>query len=263
MKRRGRSSAQSAGNSCAPARAPGGSEEASPEWNQTERSRRRGASRFAPEGENALVELDGLRATCHRQTLVIDKLSDAISALRSDVSALESENAALAQQNAEIREQAPGRGFGNGPGQPEMVEAVLPLDVHAPAAARVIVADFLRERVAPRLLDTAQLIISELVSNSLRHNAAPFDQAVVVRVALERATWRLEVEDPGGVGVLPPDSERASGGTAGAEPRRRRLSECWGVEHAAERGTRAWAFLPRSPAPAHDEERPAPLAPEL
>ena len=223
---------------------------------------KKGRGRFAPEGENALVELDGLRATCHRQTLVIDKLSDALSALRSDVSALESENAALAQQNAEIREQAPGRGFGNGPGQPEMVEAVLPLDVHAPAAARVIVADFLRERVAPRLLDTAQLIISELVSNSLRHNAAPFDQALVVRVALERATWRLEVEDPGGVGVLPPDSERASGGRLGLNLVET-LSECWGVEHAAERGTRAWAFLPRSPAPAHDEERAAPLAPEL
>jgi hypothetical protein len=22
------------------------------------------------------------------------------------------------------------------------------------------------------------------------------------------------------------------------------LSECWGVEHATERGTRAWAYLP-------------------
>ena len=32
-----------------------------------------------------------------------------------------------------------------------MIEAVLPLDVQAPAAARVVVAEFLRERVAPRL----------------------------------------------------------------------------------------------------------------
>ena len=223
---------------------------------------KKGRGRFAPEGENALVELDGLRATCHRQTLVIDKLSDALSALRSDVSALESENAALAQQNAEIREQAPAAGSGTAPVSLRWSRRCFRSTCMRPPAARVIVADFLRERVAPRLLDTAQLIISELVSNSLRHNAAPFDQALVVRVALERATWRLEVEDPGGVGVLPPDSERASGGRLGLNLVET-LSECWGVEHAAEHGTRAWAFLPRSPAPAHDEERPAPLAPEL
>ena len=221
---------------------------------------KKGRGRFAPEGESPAVELDGLRATCQRQTLVIDRLSDALSALRSDINALEAENATLAQQNSEFRERAPERLFEIAD-QQEMVEAVLPLDVHAPAAARVIVADFLRERVAARLLDTAQLIISELVSNSLRHNAAPVDQAVVVRVALERATWRLEVDDPGGVGVLAPDSERASGGRLGLNLVET-LSECWGVEHATERGTRAWAFLPRSPAHAHDEERPARLAPE-
>ena len=79
-----------------------------------------------------------------------------------------------------------------------MAEAVLHLDVQAPAAARALTADFLRDRVTPRLVDIAQLIMSELVSNSLRHNAAPHGQAVVVRVALERGTWRLEVEDPGG-----------------------------------------------------------------
>jgi hypothetical protein len=41
------------------------------------------------------------------------------------------------------------------------------------------------------------------------------------------------------------------------------LSECWGVEHAAERGTRAWAYLPRAPAPVPDDTRPARAAPEL
>ena len=165
---------------------------------------KKGRSRFAPEHESPAVELEELRATCQRQTLVIDKLSDAISALRSDIGALEAENGELSERAA----QAPGRLFDDAADLGEMVEAVLPLDVHAPAAARVVVADFLRERVPPRLLDTSQLIISELVSNSLRHNAVPFDQAVVVRVALDRGTWRLEVEDPGGVGVLPPEPER-------------------------------------------------------
>jgi len=194
-------------------------------------------TRFASEGESPDVE--ELRATCHRQTLVIDKLSDAISALRSDVTTLEGENTTLREDNARLpaalsRPEA------------EMAEAVLPLDVQAPSAARFVVADFLRERLPARLVESAQLIISELVSNSLRHNAAPQGQAVVVRVAAERGTWRIEVEDPGGGGVLAPDPERAAAGRLGMNLVQT-LSECWGVEHAAERGTRAWAYLPRGP----------------
>ena len=142
-----------------------------------------------------------------------------------------------------------------------MVEAVLHLDVQAPAAARALAGDFLRDRVTPRLVDIAQLIMSELVSNSLRHNAAPHGQAVVVRVALERGTWRLEVEDPGGGGVLAPDPERAAAGRLGMNLVQS-LSECWGVEHAAERGTRAWAFLPRAPVAAYDDRNGARVAPE-
>ncbi len=221
---------------------------------------KQGQSRFVPEREIPETELDGLRATNQRQTLVIDKLSDAISALRADVSGLEAENTELSHRNARLSEQMRLALFENGSDPRDVVEAVLPLDVHAPATARAVVADFLRERVTPRLFDTAQLIISELVSNSLRHNAARVDQTVVIRVTLERATWRLEVEDPGGVGVLPPEHERAAGGRLGLNLVQT-LSECWGVEHAAERGTRAWASLPRAPAPVHDETSPARAAP--
>ena len=200
--------------------------------------------RFVPERDGPDVE--ELRATCHRQTLVIDKLSDAISALRSDVSILEGENAALRETNARLPV-----AMGLGETQPEMAEALLPLDVQAPSSARFVVADFLRERLPARLVETAQLIISELVSNSLRHNAAPRNQVVVVRVALDRGTWRLEVEDPGGGGVLAPDPERAAAGRLGMNLVQS-LSECWGVEHAAERGTRAWAYLPRGPVAAYE-----------
>ena len=199
-----------------------------------------GRTRFAPGREGA--ELDELKATCQRQTLVIDKLSDAISALRSDVSTLERENSELREESARI----PVRMHGLTPGDDEMVEAVLLLDVQAPAAARALAADFLRDRVAPRLADVAQLIMSELVSNSLRHNSAPRGQAVVIRIVLDRGAWRLEVEDPGGVGNLAPDPDRAVAGRLGMNMVQS-LSECWGVEHAAERGTRSWAFLPRAP----------------
>ena len=216
---------------------------------------KRGRTRFAPEREGP--DLDEITATCHRQTLVIDKLSDAISALRSDVMLLERENTELRAENARVPVQIPG----STPGEDEMTEAVLHLDVQAPAAARALTADFLRDRIAPRLVDIAQLLMSELVSNSLRHNAAPHGQAVVVRVALERGTWRLEVEDPGGSGVLAPDPDRAAAGRLGMNLVES-LSECWGVEHAAERGTRAWAYLPRAPLETRDARNGARVVPE-
>jgi anti-sigma regulatory factor (Ser/Thr protein kinase) len=213
---------------------------------------KKGRTRFAP--DPVVPELAELKATCRRQTLVIDKLSDAISALRSDVTMLEVESADLRDENARIREHMPDP-LGTGE-RAEMVEACLPLDVQAPGAARLIVADFLRDRVAPRLFDTAQLIISELVSNSLRHNAVPSEQTVVIRVSLERSAWRLEVEDPGGGGVLAPDPERAVAGRLGMNLVQS-LSNCWGVEHAAERGTRAWAFLPRPASSTYDHRNGA------
>jgi hypothetical protein len=40
------------------------------------------------------------------------------------------------------------------------------------------------------------------------------------------------------------------------------LSECWGVEHAAERGTRAWAYLPRAPLETRDARNGARVVPE-
>jgi anti-sigma regulatory factor (Ser/Thr protein kinase) len=212
-----------------------------------------GRTRFAPEPDALPGELAELQATCRRQTLVIDKLSDAISALRSDVSTLEAESADLRDENARIREHLPDPA--GAAQESEMVEACLPLDVQAPAAARLIVGDFLRDRVTPRLYDTAQLIVSELVSNSLRHNASSSEQAVVVRVALERASWRIEVEDAGG-GVLAPDPERAAAGRLGMNLVQS-LSACWGVEHAAEHGTRAWAFLPRATTTTYDQRNGA------
>jgi anti-sigma regulatory factor (Ser/Thr protein kinase) len=208
-------------------------------------------TRFAPERESAESELDALRATCRRQTLVIDKLSDTISALRSDTIALETENADLRDHNGRLRRQSARPGSADAGEHGEAIETSLPLDVEAPAAARFVVAGFLRSRVSPRLLDTAQLLISELVSSSLRHNAAPFDQSLVVRVGLEDGMWRLEVEDPGGPGVIAPDppdhAERRGLGMNLVQ----RLSGCWGVEHAAEHGTRTWAYLPHQPVAAH------------
>jgi hypothetical protein len=83
----------------------------------------------------------------------------------------------------------------------------------------------------------------------------------VIRVSLERSSWRLEVEDPGGGGVLAPDPERAVAGRLGMNLVQS-LSECWGVEHAAEHGTRAWAFLPRASSSTYDQRGGARAVPD-
>ena len=87
------------------------------------------------------------------------------------------------------------------------------------------------------LLPTGELQTQAPADVVTAHGAFP--------VEVDDPAWRLEVEDPGGGGVLAPDPERAAAGRLGMNLVQS-LSECWGVEHAAERGTRAWAYLPRS-----------------
>src|SRR3954464_13973247 len=82
------------------------------------------------------------------------------------------------------------------------------LDVHvrcdqrAPGAARSLIAPWLGERVAAAVLETAQLLISELVTNSVRHSGAGQTDLALVRVRLTHDTLGLEVEDAGRGGVI-------------------------------------------------------------
>jgi anti-sigma regulatory factor (Ser/Thr protein kinase) len=52
------------------------------------------------------------------------------------------------------------------------------------------------------VLETALLLVSELVTSSVRHSGVPEGEDVVVRVDLGRDVCRLEVEDPGRDGVI-------------------------------------------------------------
>ena len=173
------------------------------------------------------AQLDTLRATCRRQALVIDSLSQAAAALRRGALALKAENAELRVASGEA------------------IEVRLTLDVQAPGAARCFVADALRP-VAPSLLDDALLLVSELVTNSVRHSGAPAGECVVVRVEFRPGMLRLEVEDPGRGGeIAPRDGDTQRGGGFGLTLVQA-LSERWGVERVARGGTRIWAQLPRA-----------------
>ena len=61
----------------------------------------------------------------------------------------------------------------------ELVELMIALDTGAPGAAREFVVACLEQRVVASALDSAQLLVSELVTNSLRHSGAPMDDVIV------------------------------------------------------------------------------------
>jgi anti-sigma regulatory factor (Ser/Thr protein kinase) len=122
---------------------------------------------------------------------------------------------------------------------------VVALDVRAPAAARHFVVRCLEQRVVASALDSAQLLVSELVTNSFRHAGAPMDE-VVVSVELMPGWFRLGVQDSGSDAVIAPrPADPHTGGGFGLHLVQM-LSQRWGVERLAEGGTQVWAQLGRT-----------------
>jgi anti-sigma regulatory factor (Ser/Thr protein kinase) len=123
----------------------------------------------------------------------------------------------------------------------EVAEMTIGLDSRAPEAARTAVDRCLRERlVAPDLHD-ARLLVSELVSNSVRYSGRSGAEQVVVSVELAREWFRIGVEDRGSAAVV---------ATRPADLDPRGPVERWGIERVAGGGTQVWAQLPRCPPPA-------------
>ena len=97
----------------------------------------------------------------------------------------------------------------------------------------------------PSALENAQLVVSELVTNSLRHGAVPPGD-VVVSVELMPERFRVGVHDSGSDAVIaaqPPDLD--TGGGFGLNLVQM-LSERWGVERLAGGGTEVGAQIPRA-----------------
>jgi anti-sigma regulatory factor (Ser/Thr protein kinase) len=189
--------------------------------------------------------------------MVIDTLAEAMSTFERGARALKAENSALRTENDRLRRHPRFASRTDGPvdsGEP--AEVAIPIGVQAPRVARSVVGQWLADHVAPSVLETALLLVSELVSNSVRHSGVPGGDDVVVRVHSWRGGVRLEVEDPGRDGVIapqPPDPLR--GGGMGLQLVQT-LSERWGLERVAAGGTRVWAQLASAPLIA-----PAPEAP--
>jgi anti-sigma regulatory factor (Ser/Thr protein kinase) len=118
----------------------------------------------------------------------------------------------------------------------------LGFDEQAPATARAVLASALSDRVPALVLEHAQLLASELVTNSVLHCGASRDDVLIFRVGLSSAVVRLEVEDPGRGGTISPRlPDLIDGGGFGLNFVGS-LSESWGVERSVA-GTRVWAHL--------------------
>ena len=117
----------------------------------------------------------------------------------------------------------------------------LPAAPAAATTARSEVTRRLSQRVTVGALDDVRLLLTELITNALRHSdVAPGDEIEVKAEVGDRAI-RIEVSDPGRNGPVEPREPGANGGGFGLYLVER-LTDRWGVEREA--GTTVWAELP-------------------
>jgi anti-sigma regulatory factor (Ser/Thr protein kinase) len=120
------------------------------------------------------------------------------------------------------------------------LEVVVASGIDAPATARAAVAAWLSPQIPERVIEDAQLLVSELVTNSVRHARLAAGTAIVVSVEVFGAFVRVEVEDPGDVAIggVAPDRDHGGGfGLYLVET----LAQRWGSRH--EGTTCVWAEL--------------------
>ena len=119
-------------------------------------------------------------------------------------------------------------------GRGETIDLELASTASAPAQARGAL-DGIEDHVSPERMRDVRLLVSELVTNAVRHAGG---EAVRLVVAVTGTLLRIEVHDPGnGFELKPPpdDPLRASGwGLVLVEE----LADRWGIDH--DPSTRVW-----------------------
>jgi anti-sigma regulatory factor (Ser/Thr protein kinase) len=124
-------------------------------------------------------------------------------------------------------------------------EVDLALDPDSAAEARRALGE-VSDHLTPRKLEDARLLVSELVTNAIRHAGLDDDDVIKLVVVTGDRALRIEVCDPGPgfeVSEPQPDPARPSGWGLYLV---RELSDRWGVEHTEQ--TRVWFELDREAA---------------
>jgi anti-sigma regulatory factor (Ser/Thr protein kinase) len=187
------------------------------------------------------------RAPDRDRDAVIEGLTLAVRRLRRGAVALKAENNDLRAEISELqpatasrqRDDAPMQQFG------KLAELALPIGSSAPGAARMVVAHCLTGLVSHQILLDAQLLISEVVTNSLRHGEPGDGDTVLVRVYLAAESLRLEIVNRGTAGNVTarqPDHESPGGGFG--LDLVDRLTASWGVRRNGD--TNVWFEMGRS-----------------
>jgi serine/threonine-protein kinase RsbW len=186
----------------------------------------------APDGERDAV-IEGL-------TLALGRLRRGAAALKEENHELRAEISGLQPAAATRRsDDVPIHQFG------KLAEIALPSGSGAPGAARMVVAHCLTGLVSQQILRDAQLLVSEVVTNSLRHAKLSDGDTVLVRVYLAADSVRLEIVNRGTAGVVsarPPDRPPRGGGFG--LDLVDRLTASWGVRRDG--GTNVWLEMGRA-----------------
>ncbi|HWG08003.1 MAG TPA: ATP-binding protein [Solirubrobacteraceae bacterium] len=124
------------------------------------------------------------------------------------------------------------------------VQLELARDVQAPALARWEIAECARQlELDPSLCQSLILLVSEVVSNAVRHSPAHPDEPVGLLASFGERTIRVTVTDAGhGFTPRPRDPERTHDGYG--LYLLEKVADRWGVESRED--TKVWFELPRN-----------------
>jgi anti-sigma regulatory factor (Ser/Thr protein kinase) len=122
----------------------------------------------------------------------------------------------------------------------EAIELSLPPAPTAATQARCEVTARLASRVPPRPLEDVRLLVTELITNAVRHGSLRSGDRVTLRASVDDEVVRIEVRDPGRDGEVAPRTPGPRGGGYGLQLVEL-LARRWGVER--DRGTVVWCEL--------------------
>ncbi len=167
----------------------------------------------------------------------------ALARITRGVAALREENRQLRLELAQLHARRPDEPTNGGVPAGTLTQIVLPADRRAPSSARTLLDLCVGGLVDARVLSDAQLLISELVTNSIVHSGIGARDEVVVRIRLGSEALELEVRNKGVTGTI---------ASNGGDPERGRgfgldlvglLSADWGVRRDGD--TTVWAEVSR------------------
>jgi len=125
-----------------------------------------------------------------------------------------------------------------------LTQIVLPADRRAPSAARTLLDLCVGPLLDARVLSDAQLLVSELVTNSLVHGAIGEHEGIVVRIRLDGEALQIEVRNPGVTGTIASNGGDRERGRGFGLDLVSLLSTDWGVRRDG--NTAVWAEMSRT-----------------